>query len=122
MKELVYKNIDGENPRKKEVSIEESDSRFRTCVVKKWICKYFIKSRHETRSARELEQWIAKARIDSRKKRKCHILKQIDARLGETKIVCKVLGEFYAVRGLTAFKIMYVNVLKIRMASKNKER
>lgn len=117
MKELVYKTIDGNNPRKKEVSIEEKDERYQTNITKKWTCKYFVKSHYRSPTSKDLRLWIRNRRASENTVQQCHILKTIDSRTGENKIVCKILGEFYVVRGLTAFKIIYVNSLRIHMAS-----
>ncbi len=117
MKELVYKTIDGNNPRKKEVSIEEKDARYKTNITKKWACKYFVKSHHQSSTSKNLRQWVRNRRVSENTAQQCHILKTINSRTGENKILCKILGEFYVIKGLTAFKIIYVNSLRIHMAS-----
>jgi hypothetical protein len=118
MKELVYKAIDGINPIKKEVSIEEIDDCVQTRIKKKWTCKYFLKSYHVSRSEVDLKKWLCSHGKDSSTVKNCHILKKMDTKTGQTKIVCKVLGEFFAVNGLTVIKIVYMNSLNINMEKK----
>jgi len=121
MKELVYKTIDGNNPRKKEVSIEENDDLSQNHVAKKWICKYFVRSFYESRSKKELEQWINDNKKYSTNKHHCHILTVKDAHTGTSTIVCKVLGEFYVLKQFLALRIIYVNALKISIAHQDKK-
>jgi len=116
MKELVYKTIDGTNPRKKEVSIEEIQDFRESHVTKKWICKYFVRSQHHSRSARDMEKWLKDAQENKHNIKNCHILRHKDSKTGMSKVLCKVMGEFFVVRGLTAYKIVYVNSLKITMS------
>jgi hypothetical protein len=114
MRELVYKNILGNNPRKREVSIEEVSGREQNKTSRKWVCKYFVKEIFESRSLRVVKNWISENKKRNTE-HKCHILRHVDTRTGENSIVCKVLGEFYVIRGLVAFKIMYVNEIKVRI-------
>lgn len=112
MKKLVYRNINGTNPRKREISIEEITGPRNTKVTKKWICKYFVKEQYSSKDVEELEKWI-RVKKESGTKNDCHIIRELNGQTGENKIVCKVLGEFFAVSGKNAYKIMYVNEVKI---------
>jgi len=115
MKELVYRTIDGLNHRKKEISIEERDDRTKTPVAKKWIFKYFVTEMYFAKSEKDLKKWIDENQKEAKKKNKCHILKWLDTRTGETKVIFKVFGEFFVVNGLVGFRIVYLNSLKIHI-------
>jgi hypothetical protein len=115
IKELIYKTIQHDNPRKREVSMQEVFDQAGSHITKKWTCKYFIRSSHRTNSSRELQAWLDINRISSCAKRNCHILKEMVTETGQTKVMCKMLGEFYVVKGLTAFKILYINTLKVTL-------
>jgi hypothetical protein len=114
MKKLFYRDILGNNPRKREVSLEEINDRREARVAKKWICKYFIKEKYKSDNEEDLRHWIyAEKRNNCR--RDCHILRQVDTRSGENKVICKVLGDFFVIWGMTVYKIVYVNELRIRV-------
>ena len=87
--------------------------RCQTTVHRRWNCKYFVKSRHESLNKNELEDWLETNRDSVANKKRCHVLKRIDSRTGETEVLCKVRGEFFVVKGLTALQIVYVNSLKV---------
>ncbi|MBD3378885.1 MAG: hypothetical protein GF408_00265 [Candidatus Omnitrophica bacterium] len=112
MKELVYRNILGSNPRKKEVSIEEVSRKSMNNVSRKWTSKYFVKEKFTAENPTKLRAWIRFMKRNGVKKN-CHLLRQLDERTGENKIICKVLGEFYVAKDLTAYKIVYMNEIKI---------
>ena len=112
MKELVYKSLYGENPRKCEVSIEEMDP-IDPMRSKKWLCKYFVKIRYDAKDEKGLNEWI-KAQKKSGCRRNCHILRKMDSETAENILICKVLGEFFVVSGLSAFKVLYVNEIRIQ--------
>ncbi|MCK4851962.1 MAG: hypothetical protein KAS86_02500 [Candidatus Omnitrophica bacterium] len=113
MKELVYKTVEGNNPRKKEISIEEIDNHSVSYITRKWTCKYFIKSYYRSRSPLDLRQWLREQKLWNKNTQKCHILKKINVQTCESKLLCKVIGEFYVVKETYAFKIKYVNVIRI---------
>ena len=121
MEELVYKDMQGNNPRKHEVSIEEiSDSipseygaSIAGKVSKKRICKYFVKERFSSKDVTVLKEWVrTKRRTGSRKD--CHVIREVDTKTGANKIVCKVLGNIYVICGSTAYNIVYMNEIKIQ--------
>lgn len=120
MKELVYKNMSGSNPKKREVSFEEINSRNESRVSKKWVCKYFIKDKLESKDTKVLKKWVEERKKNVRANNH-HIMREMDTRTGESKIVCKVLGEFFAVSGYTAYKIVYINEIRIHIDAANME-
>ncbi|MBF0215472.1 MAG: hypothetical protein HQL30_00595 [Candidatus Omnitrophica bacterium] len=117
MKQLVYKTLEGNNPRKKEVSIQEIEDCAITQVKKEWTCKYFVKSTHVSRSEEDLNKWVSRNKKSDKNVKSCHLFKEIDTERNTTKVVCKVLGEFFAITGLTVIKIVYINSLKIFMSN-----
>ena len=116
MKELVYKTVDGMQPRKKEVSIEEIEDRKKTHITKKWVCKYFVKSSHRFPAGENVQRWLAANQHRGSNVKNCHILRHMDSHTGDVKIVCKVIGEFFVVNDLTVMKILYANSLRVHMS------
>lgn len=121
MKKLVYKNKFGENPRKREVSIEEISTRTKMRIVKRWRCKYFVNEEYTSDNLESLKGWIESKR-ENGILRNCHMLKRTDTRTRENKIFCKVIGDFYVISGNTAYRIIYVNEIKIHIAGKDEDR
>lgn len=117
MRELVYKSISGGNPRKCEVSIEEVSDPVESTRSKKWICKYFIRDRHTAKDLNSLKEWICRNRDGCGKD--CHILKKYDVDTGENTLMCKIVGEFFVIRDFTAYKVLYLNEVKIQCMMPN---
>ena len=119
MKKLVYRDVLGNNPRKREISIEEINDRTESKIARKWLCKYFVKEKYCSQDQETLNCWIeTKQREGCRKD--CHILRHVDSRTGENKIVCKVLGDLFVIWGQVAYRIVYVNELRIQLNSGGK--
>ena len=114
MKEVVYRDILRNNPRKREVSIEEISDQAKNRIARKWISKYFLIEKYSSGSLKNLNSWIQMKKKGGNHKR-CHVLKRFDTRTGENKIVCKVVGDLFVVCEGTAYNIFYVNELRIQI-------
>lgn len=119
MKELVYRDILGQNPRKREVSIEETSSGL-SCdkVTKKWICKYFLKEKFSSTSLSNLREWVQKKRQENCRK-DCHIMREVNSKTRLNQIICKVLGDLFVISGDTAYRIVYINEVKIQINARS---
>ena len=114
MKKLLYRDILGTNPRKHEVSIEETFDRETARVTRKKICKYFIRQAYSSENTEDLKMWI-RSKQSNENNKNCHILKQRDTDTGESTIVCKVRGDFYVVHRKTAYEITYLNEIRVQI-------
>jgi hypothetical protein len=122
MSKLVYRDILGNNPRKREVSIEEIDvvktplgeAVAKGRVSKKRICKYFVEEKFTAEDLETLKKWV-RMKKKNRNRNDCHVLRHIDTRTGYNKIICKVLGELYVIKRPTVYKIVYMNELRIQI-------
>ena len=114
MKEVIFKNITGLNPKKREVSLEETSRRFACRMRKKWVSKYYLRETFRADNPVELKKWIE---IDSKKSRpnRYHILRRLNERTGVNVVVFKMIGEFYIADRTIAYKIFYVNKLSIQL-------
>ena len=79
MKELIYTTKDGNNPRKKMVSVRESFDKRDMHIEKQWISKYYIKARHDSTSIRDLKEWIDIRQCRAGKIKNCHVLRHYDS-------------------------------------------
>ncbi len=114
MKWVVYKKTSGLNPAKREISLEEREDHRKNSVIKKRMCKYFIKEKFVSKSIDKLKEWVD-SRKETHVQKNCHILRHIDTATGENKVLCKILGVFYVIQGRVAYEIVYVNELKIQV-------
>ncbi|MBU0683385.1 MAG: hypothetical protein KJ864_03755 [Candidatus Omnitrophica bacterium] len=122
MKKLVYRDLRGNNPNKHEVSMEEISAwpNLDTGVIneakvsRKKIYKCFIREKYISEDVRELRNWICDKKSEGCRKN-CHVLRHIDTRTGENKVICKVLGEFFVIHSNTAYRIVYINEIRIQI-------
>ncbi|MFH1799070.1 MAG: hypothetical protein ABH844_07045 [Candidatus Omnitrophota bacterium] len=129
MRELVYKDMLGANPCKREISIEEIVSwsdiqgtpETKGQFSKKRLCKYFIESKFSSEEDESLRNWITQMKKERVSRKDCHIMRQFNTRTGENKIVCKVLGDFYIIAGKTVYKIAYINEVKVEVCDKKEK-
>ena len=120
MKKIIHRDVFGANPRKREVSVDETVYRIGSTVHKRRSCKYFIKEKKTSKDVKELERWIEEQKKVGLKK-DCHVFRELNIETGINKVICKVMGEFFAVWRETAFKILYVNEIKLELDS-NKDK
>lgn len=114
MKKVVYRDILGNNPRKHEVSMEETVDRTGNQITKRRGCKYFVEEMFASDNLEDLKKWIKDNKASGTRK-DCHILRRMNTETGENMIVCKVLGDFFVVWGQAAYKIVYANEVKIKI-------
>ncbi|MFH1665436.1 MAG: hypothetical protein ABIA77_04740 [Candidatus Omnitrophota bacterium] len=114
MRELFYKNRMGDNPRKHEVSIEEICNKPEIKISKRRSCKYFIKEAYTSSNPEDLKNWIT-IRKENGYRQNSHILRKGNRKTGENKIACKILGEFFVISGRTAYRVVYVNSIRIQI-------
>jgi hypothetical protein len=118
MKNMVFKNILTDNPGKHEVSLEEIHKQTESRITKKCISKYFIRDKYTSSRIEDIKEWV-----DNDKKGKIqknsHFFTRMNTRTGGHKIICKTIGTFYVVSGLTAYKILYVNEIKVEVEQLN---
>lgn len=116
MKKIIHRDVFGVNPRKREVSVDETVYRIGRSIHKRRSCKYFIKETMTSSDVKEIERWIEDQKKNGLKKNS-HVIRELNTETGVNKVICKVMGEFFAVFGDTAFKILYVNEVKLELES-----
>ncbi len=118
MKKIVHKEKVGGNPQKREISVDETIYRRGATIKKRRCCKYYVKDRFRSRDVTELRAWINENKNEGLKKN-CHVFREINTSTGVNKVMCKVMGEFFAVCGETAFRIIYINEIKMELDNSN---
>lgn len=137
MKHLYYCKTLGDNPKKHEVSMEEIVSideikcgfnegmrpftKENNKIANKKVCKYFVKEKYCSDDPEDLQRWVEEKRSESCR-RNFHVLREINTRTGENKVICKALGDLFVICGKAAYKIVFVNEVRIKMVGTDRVR
>lgn len=117
MREVVYKNLTSIGSRKKDIFLKEIFEKDGLTAKTERRCFYFIKDIKHMETDEELKKWLAtEGEAKGLNKRQFHIMKEhSDAHL-EDKIICKILGTFYAVINKSIYTIGFMHSFKVRFA------
>jgi hypothetical protein len=119
MREVVYKNLTSISSRKKDIFLQEVFEKDGVTAQTERRCLYFIKDIVHLDAPGDMQGWIAKQGESGMiNKRQFYIFKQHNASSGEDKLICKILGNFYAIVGNLIYVIAFLQSFKIRF-SKN---
>lgn len=115
MREVVYKNIQSNNSRVKNIFLREIFERDGVVARTERRCFYYIKDVTPVREVKDLEQWIdRKNSVGPAGKRHFHILRQHNDPVAEDKLICKIIGTFYAVANNNVYTIAFLHSFKVR--------
>ncbi|MBN2452831.1 MAG: hypothetical protein JXB40_01040 [Candidatus Omnitrophica bacterium] len=115
MREVLYKNLISNNSRKKDVFLQEVFEKDGVIAKTERRCFYFIKSIEHLDKPQDLQTWVAaQTEAGSINKRQFFIFKQHSDQTGEDKLICKILGNFYAVINNVVFTIAFLHSFKVR--------
>ncbi|MFA6320787.1 MAG: hypothetical protein WCY36_02885 [Candidatus Omnitrophota bacterium] len=115
MREVVYKNLTSIGSRKKDIFLKEVFEKDGLTAKTERRCFYFIKDIRHMETDEELKKWLA-AEGESKglNKRQFHIMKEHNDAHLEDKIICKILGTFYAVINKSIYTIGFMHSFKVR--------
>ena len=115
MREVVFKNLTSIHSRKKDIFLKEVFERDGVVAKTERRCFYFIKDIQHLGSDEKLQKWLA-LQGDTKEvnKRQFHILKEHNDAHLEDKIICKILGTFYAVINKSVYTIGFMHSFKVR--------
>lgn len=115
MREVVFKNLTSINSRKKEIFLKEVFEKDGILAKTERRCFYFIKDIKHLESDDALQKWLAEqGDAKAVNKRQFHILKEHNDAHSEDKIICKILGTFYAVINKSVYTIGFLHSFKVR--------
>ncbi len=120
MREVVYRNLTSLSSRKKDIFLQEVFEKDGIIARTERRSLYFVRDVIRLDQPGDLQEWIAKASaiIGSTNKRQFHIFKQHSDSPGEDKLICKILGNFYAVIDNSVYMIAFLQSFKIRFFKK----
>ena len=115
MREVVFKNLTSVHSRKKEIFLKEVFEKDGVVAKTERRCLYFVKDIKPMASETELQKWLSgQGNSDGMNKRHFHIMKAHNDAHSEDKIICKILGTFYAVLNNTIYTIGFMHSFKVR--------
>jgi len=116
MRELVFKNMVTPTAHKRDISVEEVIEKNGLVSSTQKRSIYFVRGAHRISSQLDLKDWVEKRKKDETLNRKFfHILRKYSTETKEDKLICKMRGSFYVVSGQSAYNIIFVHVIKIRL-------
>lgn len=117
MREVVYKNLTSLSSRKKDIFVKEVFEKDGITAKTERRCFYFIKEIIHLDTSEEMQKWVAKqGDVSAVRKRHFYIFKQHTDCPGEDKLICKVLGNFYAIVNNNVYDIAFLQSFKIRFS------
>ena len=115
MREVVFKNLTSVASRKKDIFLQEVFEKEGMKAKTERRCFYFIKDIKHMASDDELKKWLdVEGETKGLNRRQFHIMKEHNDALLEDKIICKILGTFYAVINKTVYTIGFLHSFKVR--------
>jgi hypothetical protein len=115
MREVVFKNLTSIESRKKDILLKEVFERDGIMAKTERRCFYFIKDVKRMESDEAMQKWIStEGAPKTANNRQFHIMKEHNDAHAEDKIICKILGTFYAVINRTIYTIGFMHSFKVR--------
>lgn len=117
MREVLFKNLTSAASRKKDVVLKEIFEKDGVVAKTERRCFYFIKEVKRLSDDADLQKWMdSQNNIDNTNKRNFHIMKEHNDGHNEDKVICKIMGSFYAVVNRTVYTIAFLHSFKVVFA------
>lgn len=114
MREVLFKNLTSVNSRKKDIILKEVFEKDGVVAKTERRCFYFIKDITHLDENGGMQKWLdSKSNMGLLNKRNFHILKEHKDAISEDKIICKIIGTFYAVIDKDVYTIAFMHSFKI---------
>lgn len=115
MREVVYKNLTSANSRKKDIFLQEIFEKDGITAKTERRYFYFIKDIVNLAQPDDLQRWVSShGAVGVADKRQFHIFKWHSDTSGEDRVICKILGNFYAVVNNAVYTIAFLHSFKVR--------
>ncbi|MDD5422791.1 MAG: hypothetical protein PHT32_05165 [Candidatus Omnitrophica bacterium] len=117
MREVLFKNLTSAASRKKDVILKEIFEKDGVVAKTERRCFYFIKEVKRLSDDADLQKWMdSQNSIDNTNKRNFHIMKEHNDGHNEDKVICKIMGSFYAIVNRTVYTIAFLHSFKVVFA------
>ena len=115
MREVVYKNLTSSNARKKDIFLQEIFEKDGVVARTERRCFYYIKDIIHLEDPNDLQKWLNTQKDpEAINKRQFYVYKEHSDSLGEDRLLCKILGTFYAVVDQCVYTIVFLHSFRVR--------
>lgn len=115
MREVIYRNLTSPNSRKKDIFLQEVFEKNGVSAKTERRCFYFIKDIFHLDKPEDLQKWLnSQGEIGSINRRHFYIYKEHRDDLGEDRLLCKILGTFYAIVDQCVYTIAFLHSFRVR--------
>ncbi|MCM8761250.1 MAG: hypothetical protein NC938_03825 [Candidatus Omnitrophica bacterium] len=115
MREVVFKNLTSVNSRKKDIFLQEVFEKDGVLARTERRCFYYIKDITHLENQDDLQKWLeVQNKAGNISKRQFYIYKEHSDSLGEDKLLCKILGTFYAIIDQCVYTIVFLHSFRVR--------
>lgn len=122
MRDILYQNLTSIDKRRRDLFIQELVEKdgFLTCTQKR--ATYLIKAQTPFKDITSMQEWV---NSQNEKKpatpRHIYIIRRHNTKLGEDRLICKVVGTLYIVANCVLYHVIYTHVVKIDFMKTNKD-
>ena len=114
MREVVFKNLTSSKSRKKDIFLREMFEKDGVLAKTERRCFYFIKEIRPLVNGNDLKEVIGSEKeLEQMNKRQFHIMKEHNDGLHEDKVICKIIGTFYAIIDNKVYTIAFLHSFKV---------
>ena len=115
MREVVFKNMMSNNSRVKNIFLREIFERDGVLAKTERRCFYYIKDVTPINKVENLQKWVdGKNTVEPLGKRHFHIFKEHNDIHSEDKLICKIIGTFYAIVNNNVYTVAFLHSFKVR--------
>lgn len=117
MREVVYKNLTSPGSRKKDIFVQEVFEKDGVTAKTERRCFYFIKDVNHFDKPDDMQAWMARqSESGAAGKRQFYIFKRHSDANGEDRLICKILGNFFAAVNDSVYTIAFLHSFKVRFS------
>ena len=117
MREVVFKNLTCLNSRKKDIFLREVFEKDGIVAKTERRCFYYIKDIIALSKPDDLQKWLnSQGEAGTLNTRQFYIYKEHRDDLGEDRLLCKILGTFYAIVDQCVYSIAFLHSFRARFS------
>ena len=117
MREVVFKNLTSLSSRKKDIFLREVFEKDGIIAKTERRCFYYIKDIIALSKPDDLQKWLnSQSEAGTLNTRQFYIYKEHRDDLGEDRLLCKILGTFYAIVDQCVYSIAFLHSFRVRFS------
>jgi len=117
MREVVFKNLTSLNSRKKDIFLREVFEKDGIVAKTERRCFYYIKDIIALNKPDDLQKWLnSQSEAGTLNTRQFYVYKEHRDDPGEDRLLCKILGTFYAIVDQCVYSIAFLHSFRVRFS------